>query len=121
MIKAFLFSLFILTIGFSSCKKDPIAIWEVQYKVINLGNDIPTYRIKYKLQNESTKSVGPFNTYDWKSETLTKFEENAPVWMEIEIISGKGELQLQILRDNAIHEQGNMPLGISKYSIESTL
>ena len=121
MTKGSLLFLFILAIGLSSCSKDPIAMWKVQYKIINLGNDIPTYRIKYKLQNQGTKSVGPFNTYDWKSEVLTEFEDGAPVWMEVEIISGKGQLQLQILRNNAIHEHGDMPLGIDNYSIESTL
>lgn len=96
-------------------------MWTVQYKILNLGNDIPTYRVSYKLQSGSTKSVGPINTYNWESEMLTEFEGGSPVWLEIELISGKGELQLQILRDNAVHEKGDLPLGLAKYSIESTL
>jgi len=121
MSKSVLLFLFLIAFGLSSCKQDPNPIWEVQYKILNLGNGIPTYRVQYKLQNGGTKSVGPINTYNWSSEILKDFEGGAPVWMEIEIISGKGELQLQILRDNAIHEKSILPAGVAKYSIESTL
>ena len=117
----FLAIVFIL-VSFASCEKiEPSKKWEVHYQLLNIGNDIPTYRVNYTLKNGSTKKVGPFNTYNWESEALTEFEEGTSVFLEIEIISGKGQFEMIILRDGAIHEKETMPLNVSNYRIESEI
>lgn len=111
-----------ILISFVSCEKiEPAKKWEVQYKLLNIGNDIPTYRVNYTLKNGSTQKEGPFTSYNWESEKLTEFEEGIPVFLEIEIISGKGQYELIILRDGAIHEMETMPQNVLSYKIESEI
>lgn len=120
MTKFFAF-LFIL-ISLASCEKlEPAKTWTVKYQLLNLGNGIPTYRVNYVLQNGSTKQVGPINSYNWESEDLADFEDGTPVFLEIEIISGKGQYEMIILRDGAFHAKEIMPLNVPQYKIESEI
>lgn len=107
-------------LAFSNCTKETRK-WTVQYQLLNLGQEIPTYRVNYQLQNGSMKTVGPISTYNWESEKLNEFEEGMPASLEIEIISGKGHYQLIILRGGAIHEKENMPSGSPSFKIESEI
>ena len=107
-------------ITFSSCEKE-VKVWDVQYKAVNLGADIPVYRITYKTKSGGTKLVGPFNTWSWESDTLFDLESGSSVELEIEIISGKGAYELQILRDGAVHESGRLVKGETSLVIESYL
>ena len=117
----FFASIFIL-ISIASCKKlEPVKTWTVKYQLLNIGNDIPTYRVNYVLQNGSTKKVGPINSYNWESEGLTEFEDGTPVFLEIEIISGKGQYEFIILRDGAFHKKEMMPLNVSQHKVNSEI
>ena len=103
------------------CKKEPDPVWTVQYKVINQGYERPTYRLTYMLQSGGTKVVGPITTWHWESEILPDFEGERPVQLEMEITSGEGEYELQILRDGAVHHSEILPLGQKTLFIESIL
>lgn len=106
---------------FSSCTKETTKAWTVQYKLLNLTAEIPTYRVTYLLQNGSTKSVGPINSYNWESEELLEFGSGQPASLLIEIISGNGSYELLILRDGATHEKQIMPSNSKSFKIESEI
>lgn len=112
---------FFLIFALSSCEKLADKTWTVKYQILNLDNEIPVYRMSYLLQNGSTKIVGPINTYNWNSEDLLEFKSGSIVRLEIEIISGNGNYQLQILRDEAIHIQEIMPANATIFFIEDEL
>ena len=105
---------------FSGCKKE-VKVWDVQYKAVTLGPDIPEFRLTYKTSSGGTKLMGPFNTAYWESDTLFDMESGSPVELEMEIISGKGAYELQILRDGAMHESGRLKKGDTSLVIESYL
>jgi hypothetical protein len=106
---------------FSSCNKETTKTWTVQYKLLNLAGEIPTYRVTYLLQNGGAKSVGPINTYNWESEELLEFGSGQPVSLQIEIISGNGSYELLILRNGATHEKQIMPSNSNSFKIESEI
>lgn len=110
-----------LLVLFGSCNKNGNKTWTVKYKLLNLGQGIPVYRVNYLLQNGGSKSVGPISTYNWESEKLLEFESGEQVSLEIEIISGKGQFEFQILRDNAIHEKETMPINAPSFILESRI
>ena len=95
---------------FSGCKKE-VRLWDVQYKAVSLGPDIPEFRLTYKTASGGTKLVGILTTGYWESDTLFDVESGSPVELEMEIISGKGAYELQILRDGALHESGSLVKG----------
>ena len=113
---------FFLLISVASCSKiEPKKTWTVKYQLLNVGNAIPTYRVTYILRNGSTKTEGPINSYNWESENLAEFEDGTPVFLEIEIISGKGQYELIILRNGAFHEKEIMPQNETHYKLESEI
>lgn len=104
---------------FGSCDRNEVRKWSVQYKAFNRGTEEPTFRMTYMLQSGATKSVGPITTRHWESEILDEFEGGKPVQLEMEIISGNGKFDVEILRDGAVHERGKLEPG-DKYLILET-
>ncbi len=94
----------IFTLLVSGCEKVNMKRWEVQYKAVNQGYQIPVYRITYMTKSGGTKVVGPINSWHWESEVFNGVEEGSPVQLEIEILSGEASFDMQILRDGALHE-----------------
>lgn len=116
-----IFSLCFL-IFFSSCsEKEELKKWKVNYRVYTQTNDFVEYRVRYTIQSGGTKSVGPISGFSWISEDLEEFEDDSPVRFEVEMISGKGEFILQILRDGAVHEEGIKPESSNSFELESIL
>lgn len=109
----------LLSLG--GCEKDEVKKWSVQYKVLNRDGGNATYRVTYMLQNGSTKAVGPISTTIWESELLNDFESGQPVQIEMEIISGSGLYNVQILRDGAIHERETLSSGDTYLFLESVI
>ncbi len=95
--------------------------WTVKYQILNLDNETPVYRMSYLLQNGSTKTVGPINTYNWSSEDLPEFEGGRTVRLEIEIISGSGNYQFQILRNGGVYKEETMPKGAPSFYMEDVI
>jgi hypothetical protein len=106
---------------FMGCSRNETKKWSVQYKTINRGFPVATFRMTYMLRSGATKSVGPITTRHWESEVLDEFEGGRPVQLEIEILSGEGLYELQILRDGAIHERETLSLGDKHLFIESVI
>ena len=89
--------------------------------MLNLGNEIPVYRLTYLLPNGSTKTVGPISTYNWESEDLPEFESGSHVSLRIDIITGKGNYQVQILRDGGVYVEEEMLQGAPYFYINDVL
>lgn len=117
------FVFFLVTLFFSSgCMQfEPVKTWTVNYRVYKLSNDSISYRVNFITPSGGSKSVGPISDFKWVSEDLTNFEDGAYVKLEVEKIWGDGGLRLQILRENAVHEEGFKPEYNTKYQIESNL
>lgn len=112
----------LIVLGFSNCQTvEPIPTWKVNYQVYKQSNDPITYRATYKLQNGSTKQVGPITDFKWTSEDLLNFEGGLPVSLSIEVLSGSGELELQILREGSLHYSEMKPDGTKLFSIDTQL
>ena len=99
---------FLFIFSLHSCKKEVDVKWTVKYQILNLDNEIPVYRLTYLLPNGSTKTVGPINTYNWESEDLLEFESGSHVSLRVEIITGIGNYQVQILRNGAVFKEDEM-------------
>ena len=112
----------VIILGFSNCQTiEPIPTWTVNYQVYKQSNDPITYRATYRLQNGSTKQVGPITDFKWTSEDLTDFEDGLPVSLTVVVLSGNGELELQILRESSLQYSEIKPDGVKIYSIETQL
>ena len=118
-----LYSLFIIILVFcTGCMQfEPVKTWKVNYRVYKLSNDSISYRVNFTTQSGATKSVGPISDFKWESEDLNNFEDGAYVMLEVENIWGDEGLRLQILREDAVHEEGFKPKYDTYYQIESNL
>lgn len=122
MLRKILPVIFLLTLILSGCEKvDPVKKWTVQYRVYKKTNEAISYRATYRVQSGATKTVGPISDFMWESEELGEFESGTYQYLEIETISGKGELQLQIWVNGSIYEEGIKGEYESKFEIESNL
>ena len=122
MLRKLLLFILVFTLVFSSCEKvDPVKKWTVQYRVYKRSNEAISYRVTYRVQSGATKTIGPVSDFMWESEELVDFEGGSYQYLGIETISGKGELQLQILVNGSIYEEGTKGEYESKFEIESNL
>jgi len=122
MLQKLLSLILIITLAFSGCEKvDSVKKWTVQYRIYKKTNEAISYRVTYRVQSGATKTVGPVSDFMWESEELVDFESGSYQYLGIETISGKGELQLQILVNGSIYEEGTKGEYESKFEIESNL
>jgi hypothetical protein len=112
---------FLFIFSLQSCTKNVDKKWTVHYQMLNLANEIPVYRLTYLLPNGSSKTVGPISTYNWKSEDLPEFKSGSHVSLQIEIISGTGHYQVEILRDGAVYKTENLLKGTPSFYIEDVI
>ena len=112
----------ILIFSLCSCEKvNPVKKWTVQYVVDKKSNTPISYRVTYLTQSGATKTVGPISEFNWESEELTEFESGRNQRIEVETISGKGELHVQIFVNSSIYEEGIKGEFESNFAVESTL
>ena len=112
----------ILIFSLCGCEKvNPVKKWTVQYRVYKKSQNQISYRVTYYTQNGASKTVGPISDFEWKSEELAEFESGSYQSIEIETISGKGELQVQILVNSSVYEEGIKGEFESKFLLESNL
>ena len=108
--------------GLYGCDKpEPAKEWSVNYRVLVFSQPIPSYRVTYQTQNQSSKTIGTLKEDLWTSETLSNFTSGSAVNMRIEILSGSGEMEIQILRNNAVHESSKLPIGVNEWEISGIL
>jgi len=101
------------------CSKEE-KTWTVTYTVNKVGNGEAIYRATYLLPSGAEKEEGPLDGA-WLSSSLRQFEDGKRVMLRIERISGTAALELNILRDGAVHEQGNLPSGTAQAEIRDNL
>lgn len=102
-------------------RQEPTPLWVVEYRVIKATHDPISYRVTYRLQNGSTKLVGPISADTWESEELPEFKEGDLVSLEIEVISGSAELVVEILRGGAMRLTDKKSLSAPDFYIETNL
>ncbi len=101
------------------CSKEE-RTWTVTYTVNKVGNGDATYRATYLLASGAEKEEGPIDGA-WTSSPLRQFEDGKRVMLRIERITGTASLELNILRDGAVHEQGDLPSGTAQAEIRDNL
>jgi len=107
----------ILSAG-TSCERGE-RIWTLQYRVKVLAG-IGEFSVKYLNPNQSETQVGGL-TSDWESSVFTDVESGTLVSLEIRKTNGDQMLQLEILRDGAVHESAILSQGESTLTISDAL
>ena len=98
----------------------PERTWIVNYRIYKKSNDAISYRVKYTATGGATQTFGPIDSFEWKSKDL-EMKEGELAWIEVEQISGTGALDVQILRDNAVHEEGSKEDGVLIFTLEEEI
>jgi hypothetical protein len=106
--------------GFSCDSLEPERIWIVHYRIYKKSSDPISYRVKYTATGGATQTFGPIDSFEWKSKDL-EMKEGELAWIEVEQISGIGALDVQILRDNAVHEEGTKEEGVLIFTLEEEI
>jgi len=114
--------LIILLLAFTGCEKvNPVKKWTVTYRVYRKSNEAISYRVKYVTHSGSTEFKGPFTDANFDSAEFTEFEDGSYQYLQVETISGKGQLQLQIKVNGSVYEEGTKAEFVKSYEIESNL
>jgi len=106
------------TILLAGCEPEP-RTFEVQYEVVRLSpaNGVE-YSLKFTTENGSLKSIGSIQEVIWRSEVY-ELEEDDPIELTIQLTSGRGEFELNVLRDGGLHETINLQEPDQTISIKS--
>jgi hypothetical protein len=109
-------------LAFTGCEKvNPVKKWTVTYLVYRKSNEAISYRVKYITHSGATEYKGPFTDGNFKSNEFTEFEDGSYQFLAVEVISGKGELQLQIKVNGSVYEEGTKGEFEQNFEIESNL
>ena len=102
----------------AGCEPEP-RIFEVQYEVVRLSpaNGVE-YSLKFTTENGSLKSIGGVQEVIWRSD-IYELEDGDPIELTIELTAGRGEFELNILRDGGLHETTKLLEPNLSVSIES--
>lgn len=94
----------LLGIGLLGCKEDQQQTWQVSYRVIAFEQVPFQYRVSYQNPSGGTVSRGPIDTYLWESDTLS-FESGATLYLEMEMIQGDTDADVQVLVNGQVHQE----------------
>lgn len=94
--------------------------WTVTYRVDPRATGSGEFRVRYRTQNQSTVEAGPFDAY-WESAPLINFKDGELVSLEVVRISGSSRYNYAILRNGAVHEEGEMAANESSKTIDDRL
>jgi|SRR5690606_25340962 len=109
---------FLLLLG---CKPSFVRKWTLQYEVVNLLPEPVSYSVIYTDGNGKTKSFGPISEAIWQSEVYEDIPSGKLVSIEVLVKSGLNDLEVKILRDGGIHQNGYLKHPDSKIIVEGKL
>lgn len=122
MLKKLFPVLFILIVAFAGCEKVNLTKkWTVTYHVYRKSNESISYRVNYVTNSGATVYKGPFTNANFDSVEYPEFENGSYQNLAVEMISGKGELQLEIKVNGSVFEEGTKGELEKTFEIESNL
>jgi len=112
----------VILLSFTGCEKtNPVKKWTVEYRVYRLSNESISYRVQYETNSQATEFKGPFTNENWKSVEYPNFKDVSYQRLRVETISGKGEMQLQIIVNGSVYEEGKKGEYVNNFEIDSNL
>jgi hypothetical protein len=108
-----------LILCFQSCQEDP-QIWKVNYEVRLTEPGAVEYRVRYTNAEGATELQGPIENDFYLSDTFLMEDETA-LRFSIERISGEAELNINVLRDGAVHATDRLGSAQKELEIETVL
>lgn len=87
-----------------SCGPRFVRKWDLQYKVIRLNGQPVSYSVSYTTLGGKTQTFGPVVDSVWSSEIIEEVPSGEPLSFTVRISNGSADLEMQVLRNNAVHE-----------------